>query len=724
MSLITHDTNHIHVQGNIKYLMQPMLRVFALLTFCMNAQQLEQNDAHLQIATGRIPPSWSPEQDKRYPYRLWMQDVQLWCAATDIPEERQAAVVALRVLGSAKSIVREIPPNLLIQGQDVPDPNPALAAQGAMVHQTGLEVLLRSLNRRYGLLEQEVQINSISELFTFRKLSGETTDDVLSRFELTMHKAQAQGGVVMNEPAKAWMLLTTLNIHKDKWFLLLSPTQGALPNTPAQYADFTRYLRRQGHLMDSGFQDPAKTLRQPTFFHGVHDDTHETHETSYDAWHGAYPSYPYESPDESTDVGDDDEYMSEASSGHSHASEYVDLSDIMDMEPVQAAEHLYLAYRFHKRRFRKFTGQRGGRGAKGRGKGRRKFFRFTRSKGGKGKGASAFINISEDYNSAIETAFFGGKGKGKGGKRKNPIGPDGKIMTCSGCGSEDHFVKHCPKARTQQTGRSSTSNAASSSGYLSQATAAPSAHPLTAPQEVPGHRRFYHVASMPNDDEHTSMNRIVYADGTEELFAFHASDQHFPAVHQDPHDSSLRSWLGFFVRKIESIFPVWLSPFFHAQVRRSQGEGLLIDTGAIGPLTGDRTFSRISAYAKKAGQGTHFEAIPHHEVDGVGSKPSSVDTKGKTAVCLRDGTVCEFVSNVMKDSDLPALYGLEGLHRNRSLIDVCSKKLIFVGAGGYTLQLSPGSRTYALESVPSGHLLLPCTEWANAKTTAKTLSLF
>ena len=29
--------------------------------------------------------------------------------------------------------------------------------------------------------------------------------------------------------------------------------------------------------------------------------------------------------------------------------------------------------------------------------------------------------------------------------RKNPKGSDGRILTCSMCGSEDHFVKNCPQ---------------------------------------------------------------------------------------------------------------------------------------------------------------------------------------------------------------------------------------------------------------------------------------
>lgn len=61
-------------------------------------------------------------------------------------------------------------------------------------------------------------------------------------------------------------------------------------------------------------------------------------------------------------------------------------------------------------------------------------------------------------------SYFGSKGKTKGtgkgkGRRGNPIGTDGKVMTCSICKSEQHFRAQCPQ-NTQTEGRQAASYAA------------------------------------------------------------------------------------------------------------------------------------------------------------------------------------------------------------------------------------------------------------------------
>ena len=87
--------------------------------------------------------------------------------------------------------------------------------------------------------------------------------------------------------------------------------------------------------------------------------------------------------------------------------------------------------------------------------------RFTRkrahakgqSKGkGRGKGSSAFLASMSDTEVDV-FAGLGRKGKSKGkgkrtsgkgfGRKRNPIGRDGAVMTCNTCGSELHFANNC-----------------------------------------------------------------------------------------------------------------------------------------------------------------------------------------------------------------------------------------------------------------------------------------
>ena len=109
---------------------------------------------------------------------------------------------------------------------------------------------MRQLQRRFAPLQQEIQITSISDIFNFKRHNGESSDEMLSRFDLTVHKAQALGQVGFPEAAKSWMLLTALGIGRHNWPMILAPTQGALPNNPAEYGDFQQYVRRHGHLTD------------------------------------------------------------------------------------------------------------------------------------------------------------------------------------------------------------------------------------------------------------------------------------------------------------------------------------------------------------------------------------------------------------------------------------------------------------------------------------------
>ena len=57
------------------------------------------------------------------------------------------------------------------------------------------------------------------------------------------------------------------------------------------------------------------------------------------------------------------------------------------------------------------------------------------------------------------------------------------------------------------------------------------------------------------------------------------------------------------------------------------------------------------------------------------------------------------------------------MHSQRALIDVYNKRMMWIGPGGYKITLSPGSKVLPLENAPSGHLLLPCTEWQKAAST-------
>jgi len=74
------------------------------------------------------------------------------------------------------------------------------------------------------------------------------------------------------------------------------------------------------------------------------------------------------------------------------------------------------------------------------------------------------------------------------------------------------------------------------------------------------------------------------------------------------------------------------------------------------------------------------------------------------------------------NSDLPGLLGLAALRNNRAILDFNSLKLYFLGPGDYNLENStpPGTDIFQCELAPSGHLVLPCSEFDAGAAGAET----
>ena len=61
-------------------------------------------------STSKLPPYWEPKLEQNgYPFRIWLQDVNLWSGGTELPEELRAPAVAQRLGGTARDLVRQVP---------------------------------------------------------------------------------------------------------------------------------------------------------------------------------------------------------------------------------------------------------------------------------------------------------------------------------------------------------------------------------------------------------------------------------------------------------------------------------------------------------------------------------------------------------------------------------------------------------------------------------------
>ena len=98
------------------------------------------------VTNAETPPTWSPEMAlcPTYPYTLqeFVKDVSRWMAATKVTQERRGPFLALAIGGAGRTVVDELPDDLLAHGA-VADLNDGRGA----VHQNGPRLLFHALGR-------------------------------------------------------------------------------------------------------------------------------------------------------------------------------------------------------------------------------------------------------------------------------------------------------------------------------------------------------------------------------------------------------------------------------------------------------------------------------------------------------------------------------------------------------------------------------------------------
>ena len=81
-----------------------------------------------------------------------------------------------------------------------------------------------------------------------------------------------------------------------------------------------------------------------------------------------------------------------------------------------------------------------------------------------------------------------------------------------------------------------------------------------------------------------------------------------------------------------------------------------------------------------------------------------------------DGTHSKgtFQIPVVNNSSLPGLLGLQSMRDRNAILDMKTLQLHLCGPGDYDLlsALPPGTESFQCELAPSGHLVLPCSEYA------------
>ena len=79
-------------------------------SFYQSGRKRLTEDERIGHSTSKIPPFWEPRFEQAgYPFRVWLQDVNLWSGGTELALELQAPAVAQRLGGTARDLVRQVP---------------------------------------------------------------------------------------------------------------------------------------------------------------------------------------------------------------------------------------------------------------------------------------------------------------------------------------------------------------------------------------------------------------------------------------------------------------------------------------------------------------------------------------------------------------------------------------------------------------------------------------
>lgn len=384
-----------------------------------------------QGGTARLPPRWEPGSNTSF--RAWTQDLMLWSISSDAEPHQQCALVISQLGGAAREVARTMSPQEVMNGGFV---------NGQQLDP--VSYLIHGLSTRFGPLDDEVRLRSAQDLLSFSRRNGETTDTVLSRFDIVRQRARADGGgATVSTETAALILLRAVGVNHTQFQQITQPFGYRLPATEQEFLHMTNAIRRLGHIVESHRDNIASTLRgnqqganhywagsapsdeaTPGYNDGQQQDAGGAG--------GGGDSWAYHAGDGETDTD---------SATSSDNNSLMDSADLNGMTTGQVDEYLFGKYQHAKKRWRRFTG-----------KPVRALRRVLRRKG-KGKGSKgglgyAYVNINETLQ---QSAFYKGKGKGgnssgKGfGRRLNPKGRDGEVLKCSICQSQFHLRARCPQ---------------------------------------------------------------------------------------------------------------------------------------------------------------------------------------------------------------------------------------------------------------------------------------
>ena len=97
-------------------------------------------------------------------------------------------------------------------------------------------LLIHALQQRYAPMQEGSRLVALTNIMTFGLRHGERINDLLTRFETSVMRAQTQAQWNMNTEGLSFMLLTTVGVNDQQVMQLLAPYAGNFPSTAQQYS--------------------------------------------------------------------------------------------------------------------------------------------------------------------------------------------------------------------------------------------------------------------------------------------------------------------------------------------------------------------------------------------------------------------------------------------------------------------------------------------------------
>ena len=316
-------------------------------------------------ATVKTPPSWGPEQERRYPFKKYTKDLLLWLMATDVPQERHCATIVLRLTGAAKELAEELSPQQLQHGGLIPAVDNFGNATTEQVN--AVTFLMHQLNARFGPLDEEIRLKAVHEWNNFRRRPGESISATLTRFEQIQQRAEHDAGVIQPYETTAYKLLQVLGFNEKETIEYIKPFGYRMPNNRDEYNRMCLDIRRQLRLTEHQPGNIGSYLNGSHFF----TDKFDPNATSSSYLNNALDEQPsfYQANPQQAGVPTTQSYFGEAESSMETSSntssdqgeeQLHDDNGMFTTEPIRLddpayGEKMYMAYSRTKKAWRRFA---------------------------------------------------------------------------------------------------------------------------------------------------------------------------------------------------------------------------------------------------------------------------------------------------------------------------------------------------------------------------------